>query len=123
MARAKDESLDAARTRLLGVAMGITGNVLLFRFRRPVGWLAWVGHYSFPIYLFHVFWSAGSRILLTRLHLSAPLVIFSGGLLFAVLCSVATAELLSRHRVLCPLFLGQRWEADPRSQPYLASAA
>ena len=41
--------------------------VLLFQWRPSVRWLAWIGRFSFGIYLFHSMFAAGTRMVLARL--------------------------------------------------------
>ena len=55
------------RGSLFGMAIGLTGCTLLFRVRWTTAWLAWLGYYAYGIYLFHVFGTAGSRIVATKL--------------------------------------------------------
>lgn len=52
---------------LLSAAVGASGILLLFHFRRTVPALAWLGAYAFGIYLLHVPGTAGARIVLGRL--------------------------------------------------------
>jgi peptidoglycan/LPS O-acetylase OafA/YrhL len=74
----------------LGAAVleGLSFSALLIRFRRPVPWLATLGAYSYTIYLYHVFGTAGVRMLLHRMGVDHEAVHFAfglaGGLMFPV---------------------------------------
>ncbi|MEM7138499.1 MAG: acyltransferase [Myxococcota bacterium] len=50
---------------VLGLTVGLSANYVLFMVRRPIPFLAWVGSYSYAIYLFHhIGISAGKRLFL-----------------------------------------------------------
>lgn len=69
--------------------------------------LAWVGRYSYPIFLFHVFFSAATRRTLHSLGLDdLSLHILVGGLT-AVLGSVALADLVDKNAYARWLLLGE----------------
>jgi len=48
-------------------ALGISGCFTLAQFTPNVQWLGWIGGFSFTIYLYHVFFTAGTRIALQLL--------------------------------------------------------
>lgn len=55
--------IGTGRHGVIATLIGLTGNVVVFRFRPRVTWLARIGHYSYAIYLFHfLFISIGRRI-------------------------------------------------------------
>lgn len=101
-----DYGVDLGQTGWLALCVGLTGTALLFRFRQPIPLLAMLGTYSFSIYLFHVFGTAGSRLALSSLGLeSRPALIIVG--LAAGVCLPILAELvLKRNQFLRTAFLG-----------------
>ena len=52
---------------LIGCITGLFGCYFLFGLQLEIGWLAKIGIYSYSIYIFHVFFTAGSRIILKQL--------------------------------------------------------
>ena len=81
---------------------------LLFRFRCTIPWLALLGGFAYPIYLFHVLGTAGSRIALDRLGVHDRLVLFAIGALVGLALPIAIDLVFRRSLVLRRLFLGRR---------------
>lgn len=61
-----------ARRTLLALWIGVTSSVLLVRSGIRFGPLAQIGAYSYAIYLFHVFFTAAARIVLTTIGIMQP---------------------------------------------------
>ncbi|MCK5699502.1 MAG: acyltransferase, partial [Cyclobacteriaceae bacterium] len=57
------------RNNLVGMLIGVFGLLLLFKFRFYSPFLSIIGYYSYGIYLFHVFGTSSSRILLETLNI------------------------------------------------------
>ena len=70
--------------------------VFLLRSHLELRWLAWIGVYSFAIYLFHSFFSAASRIALMQLGVSSVPTLFIAGLLAGIAGPIAAALILRR---------------------------
>lgn len=70
--------------------------VLLVRSQLQVRWLAWIGVYSFAIYLFHSMFAAATRIVLTALGVTSLPVLFSAGLTVGVAGPIVAAIVLRR---------------------------
>lgn len=101
-----DYGVDLDITGWLALCVGLSGTALLFRFRRSVPGLAALGAYSFSIYLFHVFGTAGSRMALSRLGLESRPALLVAGLAAGLGLPVLIELAIKRHRVLRTAFLG-----------------
>src|SRR5918992_819446 len=56
-----------AKHSVLGMTVGISGVLLLFRLKIKSSLLIWIGSYAYGIFLFHVFFTGGTRIVLQKL--------------------------------------------------------
>ena len=78
--------------------------ILLFRWRPAVRWLAWVGSFSFGIYLFHSFFAAAARLVLGRLGANSLMLLFVAGLVAgiggAILLTAALRRVPAGHWVI-----------------------
>jgi peptidoglycan/LPS O-acetylase OafA/YrhL len=93
-----------ARGTVLTTALSLSSVVTLLYVFPGSTLLARIGQFSFTIYLYHVFFTAGSRIMLEHAGFGAQqLLLFAVGLVAGVLGPVAV-ELLLR-----PSVLGRRW--------------
>jgi peptidoglycan/LPS O-acetylase OafA/YrhL len=89
------------------LATGLTCCFLLLALRPSIPTLSYIGDKSYAIFLFHVFFTAGSRIMLAEAWPSAPNgVIFAVGLAAGIAGPIALTPLLMRHRVTALLGLG-----------------
>jgi peptidoglycan/LPS O-acetylase OafA/YrhL len=89
------------------LATGLTCCFLLLALRPSIPALSYIGEKSYAIFLFHVFFTAGSRIMLAEAWPSAPNgVIFAVGLAAGIAGPIALTPLLMRHRVTALLGLG-----------------
>ncbi|OVZ62379.1 MULTISPECIES: acyltransferase family protein [unclassified Pigmentiphaga] len=68
-----------------------------------------IGGYSYSIYLFHVFGTAGCRILLTHLNVHEPVVLFACGLASGILLPILLETVLDRWGITRLLFLGKAY--------------
>lgn len=97
----------------VGVTVGLSAALLLFRFRAGVGPLVRLGGFAYGIYLLHLFGTAGSRILLTRIGIRDPVVVFAAGLTAGVAVPVLIEVVLRRSYWATLLTLGQRLKRRP----------
>lgn len=90
-----------------GLMVSLSMVFLLLRSGWQVRWLAYVGGFSFAIYLMHVFFTAASRIFFSALGLSDPYVHTLLGTAAGVLGPMAAASLIARSPRLSFYLLGQ----------------
>lgn len=92
----------------LGLAVGISAALLLFRLQLKNDILIYVGSYAYGIFLFHVFFTGGSRIILLKLGLQNQVVILVLGVLGAIFCSIIIEILIKKSSFLKFWLLGLR---------------
>jgi peptidoglycan/LPS O-acetylase OafA/YrhL len=85
------------RERMLAFAVGASGITCLFYIRKPVAFLAWMGYYAYGIYLFHVFGTAGMRIVLTRMGIEDISLLFISSLLAGLFFPIFLEIILERY--------------------------
>lgn len=90
-----------------GLLVSVSLVFLLLRSGWQVRWLAYVGGFSFAIYLMHVFFTAASRLFLSAAGLSDPYVHTLLGTAAGVLGPIAATYVISRSARLELLLLGQ----------------
>jgi glucan biosynthesis protein C len=103
---------------LLGMLMGLTAIYTLVTQRRYFAPLAWLGSNSFEIYLFHVFGTAGARMLLNKLHVDSMLVTFC----FSMACGLFLPVLLKHVVSRIPLAKLALFGVEPAKQQRLKVA-
>lgn len=86
---------------MLGVS-----SYLIFYIRKPNRFLAELGYYAYGIYLFHVFGTAGSRIISKWFGIHNLLPLFIIGLIFGLGIPILVELVLLKSAVLRRLFLG-----------------
>jgi glucans biosynthesis protein C len=91
----------------VGLLIGLTGTMMLLRFRMKINWLVWFGGFAYSIYLFHAFGTAGGRILIQKLNMHSAPVIFTVSLIAGLLLPVAAEKILERFKLTRILFLGK----------------
>lgn len=94
----------------LSVLVGLFGILVLLSVRRHIGHaaLAWIGKYSFTVYLLHVFGSAGCRVLLAKVGIENDMTVFLSCMLCAVWFPIIFERLFGRVSWISWGILGQR---------------
>ena len=114
--------LDEPDVALVGTALGLAAISLLIARRFYFKPLAWLGYFSFEIYLFHVFGTAGARIGLNKLQVHDAWVVFTVSMMLGLLLPVAFKVVLERIgplRFLSVAFFGAKTRvnrAPPRQR-------
>jgi peptidoglycan/LPS O-acetylase OafA/YrhL len=101
-------ALTGQQTLVLQLLEGLSFIFLLFRFRWTSPRLAVLGGFSYPIYLFHVFGTAGSRMVATRLGIGERDILLAIGIACGLSLPIAIDLAFRRSRILRRVFLGSR---------------
>jgi fucose 4-O-acetylase-like acetyltransferase len=96
-----------ARSSVLALAIGGGACLALLRSGARVDWLAWVGRYSFAIYLFHSIFTAASRIFLRKAGVSSLPLFIGVGMLAGVFLPIVTELALKRVPAVGRVVLGE----------------
>ncbi len=96
------------RMSVLALAIGISGVYLLFQLRIKSKPLIWIGQYAYEIFLFHVFFTGGTRIILLKMGVENKWTILTIALVISILIPILLQELFSRSKILSLLFLGRK---------------
>lgn len=91
---------------LLGFAVGAGGTFLLFKLNFKNKLLINIGNYAYTIYLFHIFFTGGTRIILYALGINNTFVIIVLSLILAIGIPIVIDFILRKARILRLLFLG-----------------
>lgn len=119
------EGVSDQMSHLAGTSTGVLGVLTLYYARGLVTsrFAAWLGGFSYTIYLFHVFGAAGTRIVLEKLGITNVPLLFVSGLLAAIAVSICAELVLSRNRLTATVFLGRRWSSRPSASPAVTGTA
>ena len=96
------------RAGVLSILVAMSGSVMLFRFRVHFSFLAKIGAYAYPIYLFHIFGTAGFRILLQKFNFYDLNLVFPCCLAAGFIIPIIADKICNRHFILRRGFLGLR---------------
>jgi len=105
------EGIDFTPGSYWGQAYSALSIIFLYTLGWSVSWLAATGRYSYSIYLFHVFGTAGARIVLTRLGIDQVPLLFAGAMAAGVLLPIVLDRVLSTWAVTSTVLLGKPWES------------
>jgi peptidoglycan/LPS O-acetylase OafA/YrhL len=107
---AADVDLPAELSRALStsVALLLLVGVLGIRGHLASRGLAWLGGFSFGIYLLHVFGTAAARVVATHLGVDSTAVLFMLGLAAGLIVPITFELTLGRYRLISWAVLGQK---------------
>src|ERR1035437_116070 len=94
--------------KTLSLFVACSGITLIFCIRKNINFMSKIGYYAFGIYLFHVFGTAGSRIILMNLGISEHFILFTMGLIFGIGIPIVIELLFEKSKILRRVFLGLR---------------
>lgn len=97
---------DSTRT-FFALTVGVLGCVGLLALRPQFRPLAYVGQYSYTIYLYHVFFTAGSRIFLDKFGVESVHIFFVSGLLMGLAGPIIAEKLFDGTNSSRVLMLGK----------------
>lgn len=101
--------IPADKGTLFYLGLSLTYIFLLFKINRKAGWLAWLGSFSYSIFLFHVYAIMGINVILSASSLTLAPTWHYGILLVSGLALPILAHILLRPFTLTRrLFLGLR---------------
>jgi len=105
---------------LATVVLGLSASFLMLQSRFDNRAFAYLGSFSFAVYLLHVFFAAGSRIALIKMGVSDIYVLLVAGVFAGVAGPVLSAMLIHRYQPLNFLLMGAGWKRAPeRALPQL----
>ncbi len=93
-------------TNILSLCVACPGIVLLFYIRKNIGIISKIGYYAYGIYLFHVFGTAGTRILLLKSGVDQNAIVFAVGLIFGLGVPIIIELIFEKSKVMRRCFLG-----------------
>lgn len=101
--------------RVVSLGVGVLGVVLIYSARKLLSWrwLAWIGTYSFGIYLLHVFGTAGVRIVLRKVGLVAVGPVFLASLVVGVAAPIVFQLIFARFAIVQRYVLGEKVRPIP----------
>lgn len=99
--------LGSTLRKAVTVAVGLSGCLLLFAWRPVWRPLVLIGTWSYAIFLFHVFFTAATRMVLVRVYPDLPVLLdFALGMTAGLLGPILLAQVLLRRRWTALAFLG-----------------
>lgn len=99
--------LKFGRHGLVAICVGLTGNLLVVRFRPSIGWMAYLGSKAYTIYLFHFLCIAlAVRIPFGAFGLTSSFPALAARMLAGLLLPLAVEAICRKSAILSYLFLG-----------------
>lgn len=98
---------NVSKRSLIGLALGIMSCTALLSLKMLSSILANIGFYSYPIYLYHVFFTAGSRIIFFKLGVFDINLLFISSLFFGLIGPIIVTRIFDMTNFSRILFLGK----------------
>mgnify|MGYP003803658645 FL=1 len=106
------KSFDRLDYAIMSFLVACPGIILLFHIRKNVPVLSKLGYFAYGIYLFHVFGTAGSRIILMHLNITNITFLFFVGLLTGLGLPIVFEYFIEKSPLLRTVFLGLRKKSN-----------
>jgi len=100
----------------IGLLIGLTGTILLFRLRWKVNWLIWFGSFAYSIFLFHAFGTAAGRIIIQKFGIHYSAIIFIVSLVAGMCFPIIAEKIFDRFGITRMLFLGRSYDKSKRGE-------
>ena len=98
---------DSIFYRFVQVIVGINVCLLMLISKLEIRPLAWIGEKSYAIFLFHVFFTAGARILFDNLiGIEVTIILFAIGLFLGLIGPILANDIIMRSKFLSLILLG-----------------
>ncbi|MFO6425483.1 acyltransferase family protein, partial [Motilimonas sp. KMU-193] len=92
---------------ILGLTIGLLSCTTMYLSGLKIRTLAWIGTFSYSIYLYHVFFTAGTRILLERVFSADNYIIFSASLIATIFGTIYIEKIFEKSNATRILLLGK----------------
>lgn len=96
------------QTTHVAIFIGLVSSAYFINLKLYSPFMIWLARYTYTIYLFHGFGTAGGRILLSRLGIHSSLAIFLFATLLATFLPVVAEKVLIRWKFTRICFLGKK---------------
>jgi peptidoglycan/LPS O-acetylase OafA/YrhL len=98
-----------ARTSIVALLIGVSSSFVVLRSGWKNSVLAFIGVNSYSIFLFHVFFTAASRMIMNALHIKDIDILFVVGTLSGILYPILINKLAKLHAPTRIVRLGMEW--------------
>jgi peptidoglycan/LPS O-acetylase OafA/YrhL len=95
------------KDNIVGLLIGLTGTIMLMRFKLKSKWLIWFGAFAYSIYLFHAFGTAAGRIVLQKININSSVLIFMASLAAGIILPIVAEKILDKFKITRFIFLGR----------------
>lgn len=100
-----------SKRTLFGLTIGYLSCIALFSIKWKSNILAWIGSYSYSIYLFHVFFTAGTRVISLNVGVFNTEILFFLSMVIGLIGPIIAERLICMRRVPQIALLGRSVKA------------